>query len=150
MIDMVHAFNTLKQPTSPTENYTSSSIHESYVIDFLNEGLELLYQAEDIYFPNKFSIDISPLENIFNAIADIIMSIDTREFRVKYDEVVLTTSIETIKVTIEKMLNELLLKSLEMGHDYHKHVIESMTDLNSDLQHFVNNIRLIMSRKIDN
>ena len=147
MIDTAHAFNTLKQPTLSTEKYTSSSIHESYVIDFLNEGLELLYQAEDIYFPSKFSIDISPLKNIFNAIVDIIISIDMSEFRVKYDEVALQTSIETIKVTIEKMLNELLLKSLEMGHDYHKHVIEPMTDLNSDLTHFVNNIKLIMSRK---
>ena len=149
MIDTAHAFNTLKQPTLSTDKYTSSSIHESYVIDFLNEGLELLYQAEDIYFPSKFSIDISPLENIFNAIADIIISIDMSEFRVRYDEVVLTTSIETIKVTIEKMLNELLLKSLEMGYDYHKHVIEPITDLNSDLSHFISNIKLIMSRKID-
>lgn len=149
MIDTTYAFNTLKQSTSSTENYTSSSIHENYVIDFLNEGLELLYQSEDIYFPSKFSIDIHPLENIFNAIADMMISIDTREFRVKYDEVVLTTSIETIKVTIEEMLNELLLKSLEMGHNYHKHVIEPMTDLNSDLSHFINNIKLIMSRKID-
>ena len=149
MIDTAHAFNTLKQPTLSTDKYTSSSIHESYVIDFFNEGLELLYQAEDFYFPSKFSIDVSPLENIFNAIADIIVNIDMSEFRVKYDEVVLTTSIETIERTIEKMLNELLLKSLEMGHDYHKHVIEPMTDLNSDLNHFVNNIRLIMSRKID-
>ena len=149
MIDTTHMFDTLKQSTLSTERYTSSSIHESYVIDFLNEGLELLYQAEDIYFPSKFSIDISPLENIFNAIADIIISIDTSEFRVKYDEVALTTSIETIKVTIEKMLSELLLKSLEMGSDYNQHVIEPMTDLNSDLQHFVNNIKLIMSRKID-
>lgn len=149
MIDTAHAFNTLKQPTSSTENYTSSSIHENYVIDFLNGGLELIYQSEDIYFPSKFSIDISLLENIFNAIADIIISIDMSEFRVRYDEVVLTTSIETIKVTIEKMLSELLLKSLEMGHDYHKHVIEPMIDLNSNLSHFINNIKLIMSRKID-
>lgn len=149
MVDTTHMFSTLRQSRLSTDKYTPSSIHESYVIDFLNEGLELLYQAENIYFPSKFSIDISPLENIFNAIADIMVSIDTREFRVKYDEVVLTTSIETIKVTIEKMLNELLLKSLEMGHDYHKHVIGPMTDLNSDLNHFVNNIKLIMSRKID-
>lgn len=149
MIDTTHAFNTLKQPTLSTEKYTSSSIHESYVIDFLNEGLELLYQAEDIYFPSKFSIDISPLENIFNAIADIMVSINMNEFRVRYDEVVLTTSIETIKVTVEKMLSELLLKSLEMGSDYNKHVIEPLTDLNSDLSHFINNIKLIMSRKID-
>lgn len=149
MIDTAHAFNTLKQPTLSTEKYTLSSIHESYVIDFLNEGLELLYQAEGIYFPSKFSIDISSLENIFNAIANIIISIDMSEFRVKYDEVVLITSIETIKVTIEKMLSELLLKSLEMGSDYNKHVIEPLTDLNSDLSHFVNNIKLIMSRKID-
>lgn len=149
MIDTAHAFNTLKQSTISTEKYTSSSIHENYVIDFLNEGLELLYQAEDIYFPSKFSIDISPLENIFNSIADIIVNIDTSEFRVKYDEVVLTTSIETIKVTIEKMLSKYLIKSLEMGSDYNKHVIEPMTDLNSDLSHFINNIKLIMSRKID-
>lgn len=149
MIDTTHAFNTLKQSTTSTEKYTSSSIHESYVIDFLNEGLELLYQAEDMYFPSKFSIDILPLESIFNAIAGIMLSIDMSEFRVKYDEVVLVTSIETIKVTIEKMLNELLLKSLEIGSDYNKHVIEPMTDLNSDLSHFINNIKLIMSRKID-
>lgn len=149
MIDTAHAFNTLKQPTLSTEKYTLSSIHESYVIDFLNEGLELLYQAEDIYFPSKFPIDISPLKNIFNAIVDIMVSIDMSEFRVRYDEVVLQTSIETIKVAIEKMLNELLLKSLEMGSDYNKHVIEPMTDLNSDLSHFINNIKLIMSRKID-
>lgn len=149
MINTTHMFDTLKQSTTSTERYTSSSIHESYVIDFLNEGLELLYQAEDIYFPSKFSIDISPLENIFNAIADIMVSIDMSEFRVRYDEVVLQTSIETIQVNIEKMLSELLLKSLEMSNDYNKHVIEPMTDLNSDLHHFVNNIRLIMSRKID-
>lgn len=149
MINTTHAFNTLKQPTSSTEKYTSSSIHESYVIDFLNEGLELLYQAEDFYFPSKFSIDISPLESIFNAIADIMVSIDMSEFRVRYDEVALQTSIETIRVTIEKMLSELLLKSLEMGSDYNKHVIEPLTDLNSDLNHFINNIKLIMSRKID-
>lgn len=150
MVNTTPAFNTLKQSTKFTEKYTLSSIHESYVIDFLNEGLELLYQAEDIYFPSKFSIDISPLENIFNAIADIIMSIDTREFRVKYDEVVLQTSIETIQVNVEKMLSGLLLKSLEMVNDYNKHVIEPLTNLNNDLQHFVNNIKLIMSRKIDN
>lgn len=149
MIDTTHMFDTLKQSTLSTEKYALSSIHESYVIDFLNEGLELLYQAEDIYFPSKFSIDVSPLENIFNAIVDIMVSIDTSEFKVKYDEVVLTTSIETIEVTIEKMLSEYLIKSLEIGHDYHKHVIEPITDLNSDLNHFVNNIRLIMSRKID-
>lgn len=149
MVNTTHAFNTLKQSKKSTERYTLSSIHESYVIDFLNEGLELLYQAEDIYFPSKFSIDISPLKNIFNAIADIMVSIDMSEFRVRCDEVALQASIETIKVNIEKMLNELLLKSLEMGHEYHKHVIEPMTDLNSDLQHFVNNIKLIMSRKID-
>lgn len=149
MIDTAHAFNTLKQPTLSTDKYTSSSIHESYVIDFLNEGLELLYQSEDIYFPSKFSIDISSLENIFNAIADIMVSIDMSEFRVRYDGVILATSIETIQVTIEKMLSELLLKSLEMGNDYNKHVIEPMTDLNSDLNHFINNIKLIMSRKID-
>src|SRR5699024_10145879 len=118
MVDTTHMFSTLRQSRLSTEKYTSSSIHESYVMNFLNEGLELLYQEEDIYFPSKFSVDISLLENIFNAIADIIMSIDTREFRVKYDEVVLTTSIKTIKVNIEKMLNELLLKSLEMGSDY--------------------------------
>lgn len=150
MIDTTHMFDTLKQSTTSTEKYTSSSIHDSYVIDFLNEGLELLYQAEDIYFPSKFFIDISPLESIFNAIADIIISIDMSEFRVRYDEVALQTSIETIQVNVEKMLSELLLKSLEMGHDYHKNVIEPMVDLNSDLQYFVNNIKLIMSRKIDN
>lgn len=149
MIDTTHMFDTLKQPTSSTENYTSSSIHESYVIDFLNEGLELLYQAEDIYFPSKFPIDISPLKNIFNAIAGIMISIDMSEFRVKYDEVALQTSIETIEKTIKKMLSEHLIKSLEMGSDYNKHVIEPMTDLNSDLSHFINNIKLIMSRKID-